>query len=690
VARLVPYPFGALVRRMFRELDEKQAIFDLPARRFFLGDPAKDLGVSFHAHHASSPLGPAAGPHTQLAQNIVLAWLGGARIIELKTVQVLDQLAIPRPCIDMETVGFNIEWSQELTLHESLEEYVKASMLIDLLVASGRLSLTPGFDRTIFDMSVGYDLKGIRSEPVQSFIRGMKDATPIVGRLRRQIPDELRRYRDLDFRTKLSDTLTLSTFHGCPPNEVEAIVSFLLRELGLHVVVKLNPMLLGRTETDHLLHDVLGYRDVEVPASAFERDMTWDQATGIVERLGRFASSLGRGFGVKFTNTLIVNNNRTFFPKTEKEMYLSGPPVHVLAMTLVGRFREHFGDRIPVSFSGGIDRTNFPDAVALGLAPVTVCTDLLKTGGYGRARGYWQELASRMEAVRAATIGDFIVRAYGTGEKALGRLKLDATARLACLRALEEGGTLRAASGDTVYGRWVSQAALLNTPVYVDRTRADPRYARARHLKGPRKIGRRLQLFDCLSCDKCIPVCPNDANFTFVLPAMDIQVIKMRRGEAGWEARYEGTITIREDHQIANFADLCNDCGNCDVFCPEDGGPYVLKPRFFGSLERWRASSLDGFHVGRGGPGEMIAGRFDGREYELVAADGRLSYSGPGFSVSYDEGDPFGTVEGESSGEIDLTYAHIMDALRKAVLGLDAVNYVSCAVEGDEAQRRPF
>jgi len=165
-------------------------------------------------------------------------------------------------------------------------------------------------------------------------------------------------------------------------------------------------------------------------------------------------------------------------------------------------------------------------------------------------------------------------------------------------------------------------------------------------------------------------------------------VVKMSRVEAGWEARYGGTITIREDHQIANFADFCNDCGNCDVFCPEDGGPYVLKPRFFGSLERWRASSLDGFHVGRGAPGEMIAGRFDGHEYELVAADGRLSYSGPGFSVSYDERDPFGTVEGECSGEIDLTYAQIMNALRKAVLDPSAVNYVSCAVGGDESQGR--
>jgi len=67
--------------------------------------------VDVHGHTAATPLGPAAGPHTQLAQNIVLSYLVGCRIFELKTVQILDELVIPRPCIDMRTVGFNVEWS---------------------------------------------------------------------------------------------------------------------------------------------------------------------------------------------------------------------------------------------------------------------------------------------------------------------------------------------------------------------------------------------------------------------------------------------------------------------------------------------------------------------------------------------------------------------------------------------------
>ena len=106
---------------MFEEFDSHGSIFDLPASKFVRGDEEKDLTVTFHGHRASTPLGPAAGPQSQMAQNLVLSWLAGCRILELKTVQVLDELEIPRPCIDMETIGFNVEWSQELKLQASLE-----------------------------------------------------------------------------------------------------------------------------------------------------------------------------------------------------------------------------------------------------------------------------------------------------------------------------------------------------------------------------------------------------------------------------------------------------------------------------------------------------------------------------------------------------------------------------------------
>lgn len=94
---LTPLPFGLLVTRMFREFEECHSIFDLPARSFVRGNPARDVSVKVHGKRAATPFGPAAGPHTQLAQNIVLSWLAGGRVIELKTVQIKDDLVIPRP-----------------------------------------------------------------------------------------------------------------------------------------------------------------------------------------------------------------------------------------------------------------------------------------------------------------------------------------------------------------------------------------------------------------------------------------------------------------------------------------------------------------------------------------------------------------------------------------------------------------
>src|SRR3954463_15636787 len=111
-------------------------MFDLPVRKWFVPDVSKgaaDLSVRFHDRLVGNALGPASGPQTQMAQNIVLSWLAGGRIMELKTVQVNDQLTISRPCIDAANIGYNVEWSQELKVADSLDQYVQGAMLIHML-----------------------------------------------------------------------------------------------------------------------------------------------------------------------------------------------------------------------------------------------------------------------------------------------------------------------------------------------------------------------------------------------------------------------------------------------------------------------------------------------------------------------------------------------------------------------------
>ena len=680
MAELIPYPFAALIERMFSELESADSIFDLPSKSFFLGREGRDYSVPFHDKRAPTPLGPASGPQTQMAQNLVLSWLCGCRILELKTVQILDELEIPRPCIDMETIGYNVEWSQELKLEQSLHEYIKGAMLIEILKASGKLKMAPGFGEVIYDMSVGYDLKGIQTERVQDYIRGMKDASAVVEHYRKQIPDRFSQFRDLDFPTNLSNSLTLSTFHGCPPDEIERIIDFLLNEHSLNCIIKLNPTLLGEERVRELLQGVMGYEAVNVPSKAFQTDTSWDQAQGFVQRLGVTADQLGLGFGVKFSNTLIVENHRSFFPESEKEMYLSGPPLHVLATNLVDRFRDRFGDHYPISFSAGIDRKNFADAVAIGLTPITSCSDLLKAGGYSRATTYFRELDSRMDRLGVNTIPDYIIKAYGNAEQALSECGKDAEVSKIdeCRKALEEGTSLLEAAGEDLYGRWLSQCKLLNTQTYAENATLDQRYALVKNSKPPTKVGSMLELFDCLTCDKCIPVCPNDANFMLSIPPEQVPVKTLTFQDGSWSVEESGKLVLDKKHQIANFADFCNECGNCDIFCPEDGGPYVLKPRFFGSRESFREfSNHDGFFIERNNGGDTVLARFSQDEYESTLMNGEVQFSGPGFNIRFSADDPEKTVSGEAETSVDLTRYEIMEKIRWGILESGHVNYAS-------------
>jgi putative selenate reductase len=635
VAELIPAPLASLLRRIFREHEREGKVFDLPARKFWHGSADLDTAVVFHGRRASNPVGPAAGPQDQMAQNIVLSWLAGSRILELKTVQINDRLTIPRPCIDVTNVAYNVEWSQELRLAESLREYVAGSMLLDILEEVNLLGRPSDLDKaeTIFDMSVGYDLAGVRSPEVRSWIESMKDARVHVDRLRREIPDEYRRLRDLDFTTRLSEQITLSTFHGCPAQEIEGIVRFLLTEMGVHVTVKLNPTLLGRERVDGLLHDVLGFTEIETRQEDFDKDLQWTQALAITDRLSELARSLGRTFQVKFSNTLVVRNHRSFFPSTEAVQYLSGQPLHVITLNLVEAYRKARPD-VPISFSAGVDNQNFPDCVALGFTPITTCTDLLRPGGYGRLPRYVDNLEERMRALGVRTIGDYVVKALGRGEEAIRRAVSDPQLQAALLSSLASDRVgieevLEGAGRSDLYRPLVRAASLLNTPLVVERATADPRYRAERNRAVPRKIGSRLWLFDCINCDKCVPVCPNDANFVYETSPLRAEYRSYRVEGGTAVAVTGGVFEVRKAHQIATFQDFCNECGNCDTFCPEDGGPYVEKPRFFGSLDAWRRLARDGFFVLRQDQLDAAWGRLGGREYHLEVdrATGRALFT---------------------------------------------------------------
>jgi putative selenate reductase len=522
---LTPYPLGILLGRIAHEWETRHRIFDLPIARIFDVGEGPDLSAEFMGRRAATPLGPAAGPHTQLAQNIVLAWLGGARILELKTVQVLDELEISRPCIDMETVGYNVEWSQELKIHQSLEEYVKAWMMVEILGAWPELRPYLGADPGphIFDISVGYDLAGISSPEVAGYIDGLMDATETLDRLRAEIPEPFADWRDQPFPTRIADTVTLSTFHGCPPDEIEAITKHLMTRHGLDVVVKLNPTLLGFEEVGEIVHDLLGFDEIRLRRPDFDADLQFERGVELIQELARFAGTEGRRFGVKLSNTLVVDNHRGHLPDTP--MYLSGQPLHVVTTTLLGKLNEALpgmlgltgvGGPVQVSFSAGITKENLPAVAALGMTPMTVCTDLLKPGGYGRIKPMLEGLLKAME---------------------------------------------RAGCPDLV--AWRQQAGAAAVSEYaagLRRPEAMEHYSRVGTSKLPRSEDRVLQRWGCVACNFCVTVCPNDAFLRLPTP--------------------EG-MGVEGRQQYFCLAELCNECGNCTTFCPEQGEPWLVKPRLF-------------------------------------------------------------------------------------------------------------
>ncbi len=601
-------PFVDLIDRMRLEHKTRSSMFDLPDKKWYRPAPGSfpgsadgpDLSVTFHGRRAANPVGPAAGPQTQMAQNLILAWLAGSRIFELKTVQINDRLEIPRPCIDAANVGYNVEWSQELCLEDSLDQYVQGAMLIHMLRSSpetfgnpfGDLTMAGPLGDTIFDMSVGYDLKGIQSEPIRRFMNGMLDASEHIARLLDQLPDRLKHLRDLDYPTKLSSSITLSTFHGCPADEIERICEFLLTEIGVDVIVKMNPPMLGKEKLEYLLHDVMGYHEVQVNSGAYTSGLLFDESIQICKRLESLAKQQGRSFGAKFSNTLEVVNHRDFFTPDNKVMYLSGPPLHVITLTLAHEFRMAMGHEMPITFSAGVDRKNFPNMVACGFKPITTCTDLLKPGGYGRLPGYLGDLVATMTKTNAATIHDYILKAYSHADEA---------------------------NGDPVL------AGFLNMADIVKQTQADERYHQKNNQLVPKRINSHLVVFDCITCNKCIPVCPNDANFLYETPEINFTYRDISVSSTGkvMEVGEEKTFKVEKTEQIANFADYCNQCGNCDTFCPEYGGPYIKKPSFFGSRKSFEdGAPHDGFYVDYKADQEwyLILARIQGQELRLECA----------------------------------------------------------------------
>ena len=394
-----PVPFRELIERIFREYRQSQTIFGIHKTQFFKKTGDKSLTV--FGEKCSTPLGPAAGPHTQLTQNIITSWLTGGRFFELKTVQILDTLEVEKPCIDAEDECFNTEWSSEYTLVKAYEEYAKAWVILHLFEKLFNLDQTA--ERSfIFNMSVGYDLEGIKNKRVDRYINDMIDSgsnESFLGYIRELeeiisrkdvfkgtgLEDRIGVLKDVPSKIphSLCNQITLSTMHGCPPKEIEDICHYMLTEKKLHTFVKLNPTLLGFDRVRSVL-DNLGFSYVGLSEEAFSHDLQYTDAKGMLHRLFDTAAAEGLQFGVKLTNTLGSVNNKGVLPGDE--MYMSGRALYPLSINLAAVISREFDGKMPISYSGGASQVNVENIFATGIRPITLATDLLQPGGYLRLK----------------------------------------------------------------------------------------------------------------------------------------------------------------------------------------------------------------------------------------------------------------------------------------------------------------
>lgn len=366
----------------------------------------KKRGTVFGQHHAyradgthnrtmfgrtlETPIGPAAGPHTQMTQNIVAAYYAGSRFFELKTVQIMDgeELAacINRPCIKADDEGYNCEWSTELTVPQAMEEYIKAWFLLKVIAKEFGLGDMNGFQ---FNVSVGYDLAGIQSPKVDTFLNSMKHAedTEIFKNCKAYLLEhadwfEYVTTEDIEqIPPEICNSVTLSTLHGCPPQEIERIAMYLLTEKGFHTFVKCNPTLLGY-EFARKTMDEMGYDYIQFGDFHFKDDLQYEDAVPMLTRLMNTAKERNLEFGVKITNTFPVDVKQNELPS--EEMYMSGKSLYPLSISLAAKLAKEFDGRLRISYSGGADYYNIERIVDAGIWPVTVATTLLKPGGYQR------------------------------------------------------------------------------------------------------------------------------------------------------------------------------------------------------------------------------------------------------------------------------------------------------------------
>lgn len=405
-----PMSIGHLMHWIMSEYEQKKSIFGI--EKIVKHENGQALPI--YEEKIESPFGPAAGPNSQLAQNIVAAYVAGSRFFELKTVQVMDgadlAACISRPCIIAGDECYNCEWSTELYVPQAFAEYVKAWVACKLIAKEYNLGDPDAF---VFNMSVGYDLEGIKSPKVDKYINDMIEAkdTEVFKECINWALEHVNEFKNVDeeyirnISSNVSNSITESTLHGCPPAEIERIATYLITEKHLNTFIKCNPTLLGYEYARKRL-DGLGFDYIAFDDHHFVEDLQWADAVPMLHRLYDLCQEKGLEFGVKITNTFPVDVTRNELPSNE--MYMAGRVLFPLSIHVARLLTDEFQGKLRISYSGGATIENIKELFDAGIWPITMATNILKPGGYQRMSQIADELmecgSERFSGVNVAAL----------------------------------------------------------------------------------------------------------------------------------------------------------------------------------------------------------------------------------------------------------------------------------------------
>ena len=151
---------------------------------------------------------------------------------------------------------------------------------------------------------------------------------------------------------------------------------------------------------------------------------------------------------------------------------MSGRALHPVSIAVAEKLRNEFDGNLDISFSAGADCFNIPDILACGIKPVTVCSDLLKPGGYARQIQYLDNIKSEFQKLGAKNLDEFIIK-----------------------KSIEKTDN-------------VKLAAFNNLNIYAEKVRYDKYYRKSFFAGTTIKTNRELNKFDCVMAP-CVYTCPD-------------------------------------------------------------------------------------------------------------------------------------------------------------------------------------